>query len=431
MNYLVSIFVIGLIIFFHELGHFLAAKKVGMKVLKFSIGFGPRLIGFKKGETEYCISWLPLFGGYVKLAGESPWGRKGTPEEFSSQPKRSRFTVAFSGPLANFLVAVGIYSLVFLQGIQVPVMFTTTIVGEVIKDSPAGRVGLQPGDRIITIDGQKMKDWNEITRVVSLNPGRELRIEILRGDQQLIKLVTPEKETNLGIGYIGATPYMIPMVGEVIKGSPAEKAGLRSGDLVLAVDGEKIENWLPLVEKIRNSKAEYLVFTVKRGNEELSFQVKPQFDAKAGRRLIGIGYYINRRYSIFSAFYQGIRETKDIILLTITAVRKMVSGEVSLRGLAGPVGMVQMTGEVARSGWQPLLFFAAFISANLAMINLLPIPIADGGQILFVGLEAIRGRPLTLRQQIVIQQIGIAFLIFLFLLVTYNDLIRLLSLEGK
>lgn len=431
MNYLLSIFVIGLIIFFHELGHFLAAKKFGMPVLKFSIGFGPALVSFKKGETEYCISWLPLFGGYVKLAGESLLGRKGTPEEFASQPKRKRLAVFISGPLANFLLAVGIYSLVFSQGIQNPVMLTTKLVGEVTKGSPAEKAGLQAGDLILTIDGREMKDWNEIAQVIAFNPEREIQIEILRDEQRLMKSVIPEKESTLGIGNIGISAYLIPQIGEVLKGSPAEKAGLQSGDLVLAVDGGEIRDWTQLVENIRANQAEYLTFLVKRGNQELSFQIKPYFDPKAGRRLIGISYYTKQRYSLPSAVYQGIREAKDTIWLTITAVGKIVSGKLTLRGLAGPVGMVQITGEVARSGWQPFLFFAAFISGNLALVNLLPIPIADGGQILFIGLEAIRRRPLTVHQQVIIQQVAVVFLIALFLLVTYNDLIRLLNLGGK
>ena len=340
------IIVIGVLILFHEFGHFLACKKIGVRVEKFSLGFGPKLFGFKKGETEYCLSLIPL-GGYVKLAGEDPHEKlKGKKWEFLSRSIGARFLVIITGPLANLVLAFLLFSLIFAVGLPA----LPTEVGKVLKDTPAERAGLKSGDEIIAIDGIRVRHGGELQRIVFSNPGKELKFTIQREGRESILTVMPELR--------------------------------RVEDLL----GQEVEVGM-----------------------------------------IGITFpeeLIRMRYPIGEAIRRGGSRTIELTVLTLRGLGMLISGRVPLKNLAGPLFIPQAAGSAAQAGFTTLLGFIAFFSVNLFVINLLPIPILDGGHILFLALEGIRKKPLSIRAQEITQQIGLFIILLIFAIVMRNDIPR-------
>ncbi|NOY46025.1 MAG: RIP metalloprotease RseP [Deltaproteobacteria bacterium] len=342
---------LGVLVFVHEFGHFLVAKRLGIRVLKFSLGFGPRVWGWRRGETEYLISAVPL-GGYVKLFGEDPDEPLAAGEEarsFSARPVSHRIATVVAGPLMNVVLAVVVFALLSLFG----------------------------------------------------------------------------------------TPVLQPVVGQVSPGMPAEAAGLAQGDRIVAIDGEPVASWDDMAERIAGSGGRELVLTVERQGTRFDLRVKPVLRESRNllgetiqKPMIGIapsGEVSVERNPVWMAPWIGIRETARWTAVTVEVLVKMVVGRVSPRTLGGPIAIAKMAGETAQAGAQSFLFLMAVLSVNLAVLNLLPIPILDGGHLLFFGIEAVRGRPVSLRHREVAQQVGLAILLALMAFVMYNDLARILS----
>jgi len=351
MAILSAIILLGVIIFVHELGHFLFAKLTGVKVLKFSLGFGPKLIGKTYGDTEYLISAVPL-GGYVKMLGEMPGDEMKEEEKqfaFNNQAVWKRFIIVFCGPLFNLLFAAVIFFFTFLNGIPVLV----PEIGSVIQGTPAEKAGLIRGDRIVEIDGVAIRQWDEMTEVIHKNPGKHLDVKIKRDGATFPVSITPEKTK------------------------------------VKDIFGEEEEVGL--------------------------IGIKP-----SGSTLI-------RRESLGSAFADSFDRTWEISKLTVVSIIKLIERVIPMQTMGGPILIVQMAGEQASRGFLNFFIFMAIININLGVLNLLPIPILDGGHLLFMGIEAVRGKPLSEKTIALGQKIGLAFIITLMAVVFYNDIMRLLT----
>jgi regulator of sigma E protease len=346
------IIVLGLLIFFHELGHFLAAKGFGVKVIRFSFGLGPRLVGFKWGETDYCISAFPL-GGFVKMVGEGTDEEVSAEEEersFAQKPIWQRIVIVFCGPLFNFVFAFMVFFLVFLAMGQ---MSLTNEIGEVKKGYPAEQAGLRAGDKIVQIAGKPISGWKELPETIRKHPQQSLPLVYERGNRRFEVTVTPIKSA-----------------------------------------------------------------------------VKNIFGEEVQEAVIGItpaGKLINRDLSLFEALRDGGIQTWNISKMTVVSLVMLIQRRLPLETLGGPIFIAQLAGQQAQEGWVNLIFFTALLSINLGILNLLPIPILDGGHIFFFLVESILRRPLSLKSREVAQQVGMFVLILLMVFVFYNDLIRVFS----
>jgi len=344
------IIVLGVLIFFHELGHFLMARLFGVGVERFSLGFGPRLFGFQRGRTDYRVSAVPL-GGYVKMVGEDPddeVAEADIPESFTHKPVSHRILIVAAGPLFNLLLAILIFYGLFLA---YGTLWLKPVIGEVSPDMPAQHAGLKPGDEVRYINGTPIKEWEELAALIDGSNGQELTLEINRGGDTLT---------------LSVTPAMVD--GRTIFGEPRKR-------YVLGI--------------------------------------------------VASGDVVRERVGPFTALSMSLESTWDIIRLTAIGVAKMVSGVLSTKELGGPILIAQMAGQQAEEGLASFLAFIAFISVNLAILNFLPIPVLDGGHLLFYTIEIIRRKPLSIKAREIAQQFGLVVIISLMVLVFYNDITRL------
>lgn len=457
---LASIVLLGVVIFVHELGHFLFAKLMGVKVEKFSLGFGPRLVGFTYGETEYRISAVPL-GGYVKMLGEGiedeeekPEPKQGeapptevpkrelTEEEkkrsFGNQPVWKRSLIVFFGPAFNLIFACAVLILVFLIGVSVP----KAELGNITKDSPAHKAGLMSGDTVTAIDGVAIDSFIDINNKVVDSPGVPLKFTVLRDGKPMDITVTPklEKWSNLfgehEGGDIGADLLIHPIIGEVMKGSAAERAGLEKGDRVVMIDEQPIDSWQDMTGIIHGSPGKFLVMTIERGGQTMKKTVVPEAKVmmtdrgEEERGLIGIRYQGNefiKHFGVVDSIRMGVDRTYALMEISVLAMVKIVQRIIPADTIGGPILIVQLAGQKATEGARSFLEFMAIISVSLGVLNLFPIPLLDGGHLLFFGIEAIRKKPVSDRIMLASQRVGFTLLIMLMVFATYNDVLRLLT----
>jgi regulator of sigma E protease len=455
-DYVVSAVVaLGALIFIHELGHFLVAKAMGVGVERFSLGFGPRIFAFRRGETEYCISIVPL-GGYVKMTGEEAHGEdaihpatEGPPSDpaksFSAKPLWARALIVFAGPGMNFVLAAAIFSVVF-AAVGVPVLEPT--IGRVTPDSAAAQGGLRPRDRVVAIDGKPVEHWGEIDDAVTGANGRPLTLTIARDGARQDVTVSPRKvPTRTPFNEpseawsIGVRPYLPPVVGEVRPGMPAAEAGLQPRDRVVALNGRAIETWDELAEMISTRADETLTLRIERGGSQMDVSVTPRVEVerdalgnetKVGR--IGIATATSqsfKRSDPLTALARGVTRTWDVTVITVVSIWKLVTGTIPASNIGGPLQISMVAGQQAQQGLVSYAFFVALISVNLAILNLFPVPMLDGGHLLFFAIEGVLGRPLSLRKREIAQQVGLALLLLLMVFALFNDLTRLLPPVGK
>jgi len=425
------IIVLGFLILIHELGHFLAARKLGVTVEKFSIGFGPRLIGFKKGDTEYMISAFPL-GGYVKLLGEEPGEElKNDPGEFGSRPVLHRMAIIIAGPLMNLALAFIVFPIVFMVGVSSPAFLDKEVrVGWVMDGSPAKEAGIQPGDLIISEGGTTLGTWEKAMTLFITSPGRKLSLEILRGDTIVNVNLTPTFIDGGG-GYTGIIQPMEPRVGGVSPGLPADKAGLEKGDLLVSINGQKVTHWVQMSGLIKQSGGNTLTLGIERGREYLDVKLTPIKNVEGGDYIIGVSFKqpsVLKKFGPLSAVREGIKRAFDLTYLTFDVVKRLVTLDLSIKTLGGPIMIAQATGAAAESGTGELLSLLAFISLQLGILNLLPIPVLDGGHVFFLLAEMALRRPVSIKTREIAQQVGFAILIALMLVVSYNDILRIIPL---
>jgi regulator of sigma E protease len=428
----VGLLILGILVLIHELGHFLVAKAFKIKVLAFSIGFGKALFKKTIGETEYRISVVP-FGGYVNMAGEHP-EEKPVPEpgDFNTKPIWQRALVAIAGPVANYVFAMICLYFVFIFGIKTPQHLMKPVVGYVENNSSAFNAGFLSGDSIISINGKIISGWEDIYKEISLKRNNDIVVS-RNGKILQLKLTMEEHKTarlpKKPAG--GIYPALPPVIGRVVEESPAMQAGFKSNDTIISINNEKINTWDQLTLNIINydSLKGPLIVGVKRGDSIITLNVKPKYNQTDKRFQIGIGVSepskIRISYGPIKSVEKMLQKTWEYTIMIYDVLAKLASKEVSPKQLAGPVGIVQMTGIVALGGPVELLNLMALIGINLAVLNLLPLIITDGGLLLFLLIEAIRRKPLPVKYQLIINRFAIAFFILLFAYVTYNDILRL------
>ena len=428
---LAFLFVLGVLIFVHELGHFLAARRVGVRVLTFSLGFGPKILKVKRGDTEYCISAVPL-GGYVKMAGESPEdARSGAPDEFMSKTKWERFQILIMGPVMNIALAVVVLAVVLAQGAEVPAYEDKSpLVGAVEKGSVAERAGLQRGDRLLTVASDDVPTWRDVEMAVGTRANRDIPITFDRGGRTQSMTVRPTAQGKYEIGDIGVLPDVSPSVRSVVPGDPADRAGVKAADVVVAVDGERVIFARHLAEAISRNGGRQIELLIRRGADELRLPVTPE--QRGDRGLIGVSISEETRTfkpGPLEAVRLSVEQNIASSGLIFRTLGGLFTGATSVRQLQGPVGIAQLSGESAQAGWVSLLSLMAVISLNLGLLNLMPVPVLDGGHILIMALEGVARRDFSMQVKEKMLLAGFVVLMMLMVTVIYNDLTRVSWIE--
>lgn len=427
--------VLGFMILIHEFGHYAAAKYFGVRVEVFSIGFGKRLFGFTKGETDYRISAIPL-GGYVKMSGENPMDeRTGDLGEFLSHPRWQRFIIAIAGPFMNVLLAFGLWTGVFMVHYEYPAVIDgPAFVGWVMPGTPAANAGVQPGDLIVRVDDIENPNWEQVGFKEALSPNQPLKFEMLRKGVISDLTLVPQPKGRNASGDVGMVPKDPAFVATLIEpGMPAEKAGLKVGDEILTVNGQQIPATEAMVDMLSHTKDQPLEIIALRNGQKLTFNVQPVLSegrpAGEMRYRIGLGSLPTKVVKL--PFGQAVRKSagecwKNSSLI-LELLRKMVQHKVSIRQVDGPIGIGSAVGSAAREkGWTPLLFVSAIISLNLGVMNLLPIPILDGGVILLLLIESLMQREISLPVKERIYQAAFVFLVLFAVTVIFNDIVKTL-----
>lgn len=428
----VVVVVLGIMILVHELGHFLAAKFFGVRVLTFSLGFGKRLFGFKRGDTDYRVSLLPL-GGYVKMAGDDPSEvREGDPGEFLAKPRWQRFIIAVMGPAMNVLMAVVLLAGLYRFHYPKPAyMEEPARVGDVDPGSPAAQAGIQPGDLILRLGSLQNPKWEDLKMKILTTAGESLPVEVRREGKEISLMLTPQAKGPDEIGDAGLVPCIPGKIGEVESGKPAGKAGLKAGDKIVALDGQEIPCWQQLSAAIQKLDGKPLDLTVERGRKQLQASLTPyRGESGAGTKwLIGVGYrsdVVVRQLAWGDALRTAVDDNVRNCVVTFDVLGRIITRRMSARSLSGPIGIAQISGEAYRAGFPELLMLVSFISLQLGIFNLLPIPILDGGMILLLVIEGVMRRDMSLEVKERFAQIGIVFLLLLAVFVTYNDILKTL-----
>jgi regulator of sigma E protease len=425
--------VLGFMILIHEFGHYAVAKWLGVRVEVFSIGFGKRLIGFRKGETDYRIAAIPL-GGYVKMSGENPMdARTDDPREFLNHSRWHRFLIAVAGPVMNILLAIFLLTTVYMVHYEYPVYLDKpAVVQGVRKDSPAARAGIQAGDRVIKIDGIDNPTWEQVQPRVWLSPNQPLAVTIQRGDQTLQKTLVPKAVTTSEVGTVGWFPEEPVVIGRLDPGLPAAKAGMKADDKIVAMNGQPVPSIESMIESLQQSKDQPVDITVARGDQTLTFRLQPVLspteDPKEQRYRLG---FVNKGVTkvttlpFTAALRLSLEQNRKYSLLILELAKKMVQGKISPKAISGPIGIAQDAGYAAQQkGWTPLMELTAGISLNLGIFNLLPIPILDGGVILFLLIEGLMRRDISMNIKERVYQAAFVFLVLFAVMVIYNDLMK-------
>ena len=427
-NILPFIFVLGVLVFVHELGHFLLARWHGVRVLTFSLGFGPKLFKFTRGDTEYCVSIIPL-GGFVKMAGETP--EDDTPpksDEFFAKTKWQRFQIYIAGPVMNVIAAFLIMIGVFLNGTTEPSYQTNPVeVGRVLDGSSAAKAGIKVGDRLTRVAGYDTPNWLEYQKAMMLSAGREIEVVLVRqGTLQTLRF-TPDLVKEIHAADLGVRPMLHMRVGTVYAGEPAEKAGLKTGDVVLAINGAPADVDMA-INAFRTNVGKPLTMRVRRDGVEREFVVTPVAkDGPNGRIGVDVRYEEStvRAASFLDAVRLSYEHNRDSGALVFKTLRGLFLGEASPKQLTGFIGIARASGTMAAEGASSLFKFMAMLSMNLAILNLLPIPMLDGGHIFIMLLEGLARRDFSLRVKERLLMAGFVLVMTLMVTVIYNDLMRI------
>ena len=425
--------ILGFMILIHEFGHYATAKLLGVRVEQFAIGFGKRLIGFKRGETDYRINLLPL-GGYVKMSGENPMDeRSGDPGEFMSHPRWHRFIIAIAGPTMNILLAIGLLTVVYMVHYEYPaVLDEPAVIGWVLPDTPAAKAGIQAGDRISRIDGIQNPTWKQVLPKEALSPNQPLDITLERGGQSIERAIVPEPYGTNRMGSAGWDPKQSNFaITDLEPGMPAEKAGIKVGDQIVAVDGQPIPVLEAMIELLKRTKDKPIEITVLRDGQRKTFTVQPVLKEtnEVGEKRYRVGIASDPMTVTALPFVEALKtsleQNKDGSLLILELVQKMIQRKISMKSVEGPIGIGVAAGRAAsKKGWTPLLELTAVISLNLGIFNLLPIPILDGGVILLLLVESLIRRDISLNIKERIYQAAFVFLVLFAVMVIYNDLVK-------
>lgn len=429
-NILGFLILIGILVTFHEGGHFLAAKFFKFPVEIFSIGFGPKIFSFKRKETEYRFSYIP-FGGYVKVKGlgidESMLFSKETPEDRGT--KFQKFLIFFSGAFTNIILCIVILTFSFIIGIEVPAYLKDpVIVGYVEKESPASYIGIKSGDKILEIDRKRVMNWEEFHTTEALSGGKKIRIKFKRNVSIFEKEVVVEKKGKLKMGSLGIYPEFKPIIIKVEEGSPAKKAGIMVSDVIEEINGVKIYHSVELIEYISENSGKEVMLKINRKGKEIEIKAIPKDVEGKGR----LGIYLKsmpdetilKKYKLSSAINESLKETVKNTTLSFKVLKTFLSGRGEIAQISGPIDMAKFSGEAIRSGFSYFLYIMGIISLQLAIFNLLPIPALDGGHIFILLIEIIIRRNISLKLKYRILQFGFTLLLSLTIIVLISDLMK-------
>ena len=443
------IVVLGVLIFVHEAGHFIAAKWAGIYVYRFSLGLGAPIpwLTFRRGETEYSISWLPL-GGYVKMAsreedissspleGGAPAVRVLPDRVFEAKPVWKRMVVILAGVTMNALFAWAVFAfLAYKNGKQIdPVTTVGRVVAESVPPSARALNQIQPGTRILSINGDSVKSWDEVVAGIVNTPDPDVQIRLDDGSKVILPIHPDALEERVKAAQ-ALQPFRTAIVGEVQPDKPAGRAGIQQGDTIVAVNGRRVRQWYDLLETLQASPGQDLTVEVARAGQRISFHVRPYLDSipgpdgkprAVGRIGVAVGTgFLSEKLSLGQAIVEGGRATLRASTQIVRTVRGLFSGRISGRTVGGPILIGQLAGESARMGLDTFLGFMALISINLAILNLLPVPVLDGGQFLFLLAEAVIRRPLPLKLRERLTTVGLVLIVLLMGLAFSNDLRRI------
>ncbi|ARU56051.1 membrane-associated zinc metalloprotease [Oleiphilus messinensis] len=447
---LALIVTLGILVTVHEFGHFWVARRCGVRVLRFSVGFGKPLAMWKdRTGTEFAVAAIPL-GGYVRMLdereGEVPEALKS--EAFNTQPVKSRIAIAAAGPIANFLFAIVAYFLMFLWGFNTVV----PIVGDVREDSPAAVAGLKQSLEIVAVDGEATHSWQDVNlQLLSrLGDSGVIELEARFPDQDLTHRYSlqvnrwlhghdhPDPLYDLGIRPY--RPPVEPVIGEIISGLPADRAGVQAGDKIISINAEAIASWYQVVDVIKSAPEQVLQVELERNGNRIGIEITPQAKASDGGQPYGyIGAGVKPvtvswpdemvrtvQLGVFEAVPAAFVRTWEDVALTLSAIKKIIVGSISLKTLSGPITIAQIAEESVSNGVEAFLHFLAYLSVTLGVLNLLPIPVLDGGHLLYYFAELVRGKPLSEKVQIAGLKVGVALIVSLMVVAFYNDILRIL-----
>jgi regulator of sigma E protease len=429
------VIVLGILIFIHELGHFIVAKWLSIRVNVFSLGFGPRLFGFKWRETDYRVSIIPL-GGYVRMAGEHYEDHDASDKsKFLSRSKFQRFFVLAMGSIFNIFLCIILMTLVYLVGIEVVSFPEGPItVGYVEKGSPGAEANIMPGDKITEINARKVNSFSDFEQAVILNPNTTISLLLERNGELIIKQVNviANEASKYREGYIGIFPVLPPVVEGVFPHSPAEKSGLKKGDRIIQVGGQEIDDYYELKDIVSENAGKPLILLVEREGNVLEKTMTPdeekdEEERGTGRGFIGVYPQLPSKLvkkNLPDAFLESLRFAKKNAVLIFIMVKKLIRRELSLRVFSGPIEIAAISRQSYQAGMIYFISLIAIISLNLGIINLMPIPALDGGHILILLIEGVMRRDLSNRVKEIVMQIGLIFLILLMAAIIYFDIIK-------
>jgi regulator of sigma E protease len=432
---------IGVMINIHELGHFWAARFFDVKVEAFSFGFGMKLFGFKRGETEYRVSLLPI-GGYVKMAGELAGDgnpNSGSvyvddPRSLPAKPRWQRLIIAFAGPFMNMVLAVAVLTGLYMVKFQkIADSDLQAIIGHVMPDSAAAKAGIQGGDRIVALDGKPNPNWEDVGLKEVTSAYRPMHLTIDRNGKRFDTVVTPVLNDRIGVGFAGWDERGTIQLGQVEPGYPAEKAGLKRGDILVTVNGEPIRSQIKFQEITKNSNGKPIDIEYQRNGEVLKTRVEPIFAKLDGpaRWMIGVMpqqklNLVTTKLSFPDALSESVKQNKKGALLMVEFLKGVVQRRMSTKNLTGPIGIAQLSGDAAREGPSAFFMLMSMVSLQLAIINLLPIPIMDGGVILMLLVEMVMQRDLSLNVKEVVFKLGFVTIVALLAFAIYNDISKMI-----
>jgi regulator of sigma E protease len=423
---LAFVIVFGVLVFFHEFGHFFMAKLVGIRVEAFSFGYGKRLFGIKKGDTDYRISMIPI-GGFVKFTGEDVFEQKREiePGDFMASKRWQRFLVMVMGSVMNIILAILLMMIINMVGVTTPeFQDQAPVIGWIESGSPAEQANLLPKDEIISIDGKETKTWSDVEIAVGTRPDRTLMIEVKRDGRIIFIDLTTESRSRLAFGYAGFMAQVWTQVSMITANSPAEEGGLEIGDVILAINGEPVFR-NQFIEIVENSPGKDLEFLIERNGEQKTLSITPKQEGEIGK--IGIAHIpksIVKKYGFFAAIGESINYNIDLAFMVIDFLKDLITGEASAKQLGGPLEIANFSYAALRAGFMAMLGWIAFFSLQLGVINLFPIPVLDGGQILVLGLEGLFRRDFSPKVKQIVMQIGFAIFIVLIVFVLLNDIAK-------
>ncbi len=435
MSFLQPVFwvviLLGVMILIHELGHFWAALAVGVRVDTFSVGFGPRLFGFKRGDTDFRVSAI-LFGGYVRMFGEQPGDSQAAdPRSFQAKSRWQRAIVIAAGPLMNVLLAIALVMGLYMFAYPKEVDTTDPTITAIAPNSAAAQAGLQAGDKIVEISGKQDPNWEYVLTQEALNANHTIPVTVLRSGRRISTHVTPRMDQKQGVGEAGWSGELDVQVGTVQKGSPAEAAGLQQGDVFMRVNGQPVASAITIRQAVFHSDGKPVQFQIVRRGEMRTFSVAARAtgDPKTPW-LIGITFRMPVQFVKLGAgpaLVESLRFNRQNALMLFQVLGSLIERRVSTKSVSGPIGMSQMASEAAQQGVWSYLFLMAIVSLQLAIFNLLPIPILDGGTLLMLIIEMLMQRELSLQLRENILKLGFVFLMMVVVFVIYNDISRILT----